>query len=131
MAAYMPIPFLGCYTSTKASISMICKTLKYELKYLNDSISITLVEPGAYHTGFNQVMIDNKILFTYKDSKTCRNEENINRLQRNLFRLFEKDDCNDLVKKIIREMEKEKPRFRIRKPVLQGVFLRLYLIFFC
>ncbi len=130
IAAYLPIPFLGSYTSSKAAISMLCKTLRYELKYINKNISITLIEPGAYHTGFNQVMIDNKDLFLNHNSKIYKNSITINRLQRNLFRLIEKDNTSDLVKKVVKEMEKVKPKFRIRRPIIQSVFLKLYLIFF-
>lgn len=130
IAAHLPIPFLGCYTSSKAAISMLCNTLKYELKYLSKNITITLVEAGAYHTGFNQVMIDNKDLFTLKTGKIYNNIDMINRIMRNLFLLIEKKEDNDLVLKIIKELEKEKPRFKIRRPILQSVFLRIYLIFF-
>lgn len=130
MAAYMPIPFLGCYTSSKAAISMICKVLKYELKYLNKNITISLIEPGAYHTGFNQVMIDNKELYTYTNSKIYHNINKINRIQRNLFRLIEKDNLNNLTVKVVKEMNKEKPKFRIRRPIGQYILLKLYLTFF-
>lgn len=130
IAAYLPIPFLGCYTSSKAAISMLCKVLKYELKYLNQNITISLIEPGAYHTGFNQVMIDNKELYTKKDSKIYQNMNEINRIQRNLFRLIEKDNLNGLTNKIVKEMEKAKPKFKIRRPISQSLFLKLYFIFF-
>ena len=60
IASMLPIPYLGCYTSSKAAISMLVFTLKQELKYLNSNIKISLIEPGAYYTGFNQIMIDNK-----------------------------------------------------------------------
>lgn len=130
IAAYLPIPFLGCYTSSKAAISMLCKVLKYELMYLNQNITISLIEPGAYHTGFNQVMIDNKELYTKKDSKIYQNMNEINRIQRNLFRLIEKDNLNGLTNKIVKEMEKAKPKFKIRRPISQSIFLKLYFIFF-
>ena len=130
LAGYIPLPFLGSYSSTKASITSLCKTLKYELKYLNPNITITLIEPGSYHTGFNQIMIDNKEIYSYKDSKISKNINTINRIHRNVFRLVEKDDYSDLVKKIVKEIEKENPKFRIRRPILQSVFIKIYLIFF-
>lgn len=130
IAAYIPIPFLGCYTSSKAAITSLCKALRYELKYLNNNITISVIEPGAYHTGFNQVMTDNKELFSNKNGKIYKNINKINRIQRNLFRLVEKDDKSSLINKIIKEIYKKKPKFRIRKPLLQVIFLKLYLIFF-
>ena len=130
IAAYIPIPFLGCYTSSKAAISILCKSIRYELKYLNNNIKISLIEPGAYHTGFNQVMTDNKELFSYKGSKIYKNMDKINRVQRNLFRLVESDNTNNLINKIVKEIYKDNPKFRIRKPFIQTIFLKLYLTFF-
>ena len=130
IAGYLPMPFLGSYSSTKSAITNICKALKYELKYINPNISISVVEPGCYHTGFNQVMIDNKEKYLDKNSKIYNNISNINRIQRNIFRLIEKDNYNDLVNKIVKELDSDNPKFIIRRPILQSIFLKIYLIFF-
>lgn len=130
IAAMLPIPYLGCYTSSKAAISMLVKTIELELKYMKKNISISLIEPGAYHTGFNQLMIDNKKKFIKKSSNIYKRLNSINRLQRNMFILIEKQDISPLVLKIVKEVEKEKPKFLIRKPFLQGLMAKLYLLFF-
>lgn len=130
IAGYFPMPFLGSYSSTKASITNICKALKYELKYINPNITLSVVEPGCYHTGFNQVMIDNIEINSTKSSKILDNISNINRIERNIFRLIEKDDYNDLVNKIVKEIEKENPKFIIRRPILQMLLLKIYLLLF-
>lgn len=128
-AAYLPFPFLGCYTSSKAAISMLCRTIKEELKYLKSDMAISLIEPGAYSTGFNQVMIDNKNKYLEKNNVIYDNKDSINKIQRNLFRLLEKDDCSDLVLKIVKEVESRKPEFLIRKPKGMNLFLKLYFLF--
>ncbi len=130
MAGYLPMPFLGSYSSTKASIANICKALRYELKIINPNISITVIEPGCYHTGFNQVMIDNKEKYTPNNSKLYNDISSINRIQRNIFALIEKDDYNNLVNKIVKELEKDRPKFIIRSPIIQSIFLKIYMIFF-
>lgn len=130
IASMLPIPYLGCYTSSKAAISMLVFTIKEELKYLNPNITISLIEPGAYHTGFNQVMIDNKSINTNKDSKLYKNIDSVNCIQRNMFRIIEKDDYTSLINKIIKEIEKENPKFKIREPFLQEFFTKIYLAFF-
>lgn len=129
VAAYLPFKFLGCYTSSKASITMMCKTIKRELEYLNSNITISLIEPGAYHTGFNQRMIDNKNEYLEKNNKIYKNRKSINRIQKNIFRLLEKEDYSDLVNKIIIEIEKDKSKFMIRRPIFLNVFLKLYFVF--
>lgn len=131
IASMLPIPFLGCYTSSKAAISMLAFTLKEELKYLEDKdISISLIEPGAYKTGFNQVMIDNKNKFLEPDNKIYRNKDSINKIQRNMFTLIESKTTNSLINKIIKEIESDKPKFKIRRPIMQSVFAKMLLLFY-
>lgn len=131
IASMLPIPFLGCYTSSKAAISMLMFTLKGELKYLkDDKISLSLIEPGAYHTGFNQVMIDNKDKFLEKNNKIYHNKESINRLQRNLFALIEAKSTNSLIKDIVKQIESDNPKFKIRRPIIQSIFTKILLLFY-
>lgn len=129
LAGYFPIPFLGCYTSSKAAISILVKTLKEELKYLKSNISISLIELGAYKTGFNEVMIENKEQFTEKNSPLYEYLESINRIQKNGFSLIEKDNYDSLINKIIKNIESTHPKFLIREPFLQRIFIKLYRIF--
>lgn len=130
IASMLPIPYLGCYTSSKAAISMLVFTLKQELKYLNQNITISLIEPGAYYTGFNQVMIDNKIINTKKESKIYINGNSINQFQRNYFALIESNNYQRLVNRVVKEIESDNPKFKIRKPLLQSLSAKLYLLFF-
>lgn len=130
VASMLPIPYLGCYTSSKAAISMLVFTIKQELKYLDNNISISLIEPGAYKTGFNQVMVDNKTKFLYKDNKIYKNRNSINRLQKALFAIIEKENPKNLVNKIIKEIESNNPKFKIRVPFIQGLAAKIYLMLF-
>lgn len=129
LAGYLPIPFLGLYTSSKAAISMLVKTIKSELQYLDSDIHISLIEPGAYKTGFNQVMIDNKSKYLNENNKIYDNLSFINRLQRNLFALIESENYDRLVYKIIKQIEADSSKFLIREPLLQRIFVKLYLLF--
>ena len=130
VVSMLPIPFLGCYTSSKAAISMLVKTLQLELKSRDSNIHISLIEPGAYHTGFNQVMIDNKQLFTEKSSHIYKDIPSMNRIQRNMFALIEKENTISLVKKVAKEIEKEHPKFLIRKPMIQGLMAKILFLFY-
>lgn len=131
IASMLPIPFLGCYTSSKAAISMLAFTLKEELKYLKDEdITISLIEPGAYKTGFNQVMIDNKDKFLDKGNKIYKNRNSINKIQRNMFTLIEEKSTTSLIQKIVKEIESDSPKFKIRRPIIQSLFTKLLLIIY-
>lgn len=90
LSSMIPLFLLGSYTSTKASISMLTMSLHQELKLIKSNISISLIEPGAYHTGFNQIMIDNKEKYLNKSSIFFKKREIFNKYQRLLFKLIEK-----------------------------------------
>ena len=130
LAGFLPLPYLYSYTYTKLSLYHLANTLRLECLYQGLDIEVSTILPGAYYTGFNQVMIDNKDKFTNHDSKIYKNRKFINRIQRNIFFLVEKKDYTDLVKKVGKEIYKEKPKFRIRRPIIQSVFVKIYLILF-
>jgi short-subunit dehydrogenase len=60
LSALMPKTWMGVYSATKASIETLLITLRKELKTINSDVKIILIEPGAYHTGFNQQLINTK-----------------------------------------------------------------------
>lgn len=129
VAAYLPFPFLGCYTSSKAAISALCRSIRKELEYLDNGITISVIEPGAYYTGFNQRMIESKNIYLNKDSLFYENRKSINRLQKNLFRFIERDNLDDLIEKVICEVDSEKPKFMIRCPWYISMLLKIYFLF--
>ena len=130
LAAVLPIPYLGCYTSSKAAITMLAMTIKKELKDKNiKNITISLIEPGAYNTGFNRVMIDNKESNLEGTDISLQEIYNINRKQRKLFRLIEKNNTKSIVMKVSREIENKNPHFKIKAPFLQALFYKMYLLF--
>ena len=131
LAAVLPIPYLGCYTSSKAAIIMLAMTIKKELKDKNiKNMTISLIEPGAYNTGFNRVMIDNKEINLEGTDISSQEIYNINGKQRKLFSLIEKDNTRSIVMKVCREIEKKNPHFKIKAPFFQALFYKLYLLFF-
>lgn len=129
LASILPIPFLGSYCSTKASISMLTTTLKKEIKLISKNIKICLIEPGIYDTGFNQVMLDNKYKWMDLDSyfkeqiKFIRKKENL------FFNLLEKKNLNSITSKIENAIRKDNPRFIYRAPIIQSIGTKLYQIF--
>lgn len=123
LISLFPIPFLGVYSSSKAAISMLVKTLQKEEKVLGDTIQFCLIEPGAYKTGFNQVMVDS--FYNYSSLNTT-----IPIYQRKLFALLESKNMDRLVFKIVKEIEHKKTKKILRIPFLQGVLLKIYGLFF-
>lgn len=129
LAGILPLNFLGSYCATKASIIQLTTTLKNELKILDTNIKIVLVEPGMYHTGFNQVMLENKYDWM-KNKSYFENELWLIRKRENLFfGLLEKKKLNSIVSKIEKAVQKDNPKFIYRAPFLQVIGAKLYQIF--
>lgn len=123
------IPFLGVYSSTKAAISNMADALRMELKILKSKVQVVLIEPGAYKTGFNQVMINDIDKNIREDSVFFNDKEKIYKLLVKTFNLIEKKKINSIVVKIIEAVESERPKRKYRAPFLQRLFTKIYLIF--
>ena len=125
----MPLKFLGVYSATKASIIHLTTTLKEELKLLDTNIKVVLIEPGMYHTGFNQVMLENK--YDWMSQKSYfKNELDLIRKKENFFfNLFEKKNLNSIVSKIEKTVVIDNPKFIYRAPLLQVIGAKLYQLF--
>ncbi len=129
LAGILPIKFLGSYCSTKSSIIMLTQVLKKEIKMLSNNIKIVLIEPGMYHTGFNQVMLENK--YKYMDINSYFNAQlDLIRKRENLFfGLLEKHNLNSISNKIVKSIIKDNPKFIYRAPLLQVIGTKIYQIF--
>ena len=126
IASLMPLPYLGSYCSSKAALSAFFKSLHSELKDSKINASIKVVEPGTYKTGFNQIMIDNKE--NLDSSLFFKSMNSINNRQRVLFSLIEYRNLNSIVNKIYKSIISSSDRFIYRAPLLQSLFLKLYML---
>jgi len=129
LAGILPIPFLGSYCASKASIIKLAECLKLELWNLNTNIDIILIEPGLYHTGFNQVMLENK----YKDMKKGYFKEEMEIIRKKesiFFYILEHQEYNSIVKKITKAILSEHPKHIYRAPFFQSLGAKIYQIFF-
>lgn len=129
LAGIIPIPFLGSYCATKASIIKLSQCLNMELKLLPSSIDVCLIEPGLYATGFNRLMLDKK--YEYMDiSSYFENQINLIRNSENIFLLlFERKRLDSIVNKIIKCIKADKVKRVYRAPFLQKVFAKFYVFF--
>ena len=123
------MPFLGSYASSKAAITMMAECLRLELKKINYPIKIKLIEPGAYHTGFNQLMINNKEKYLINSLFFKNNYQKEIIKQNKLFKLIEKKLLTSIVNKMIQAIESNSNKFKYRAPFFQTLGTKLYLIF--
>lgn len=129
LAGIVPVPFLGSYCSTKASLIKWMECLRLELLESKISIQLTMIEPGLYRTGFNQVMLENK----YPEVKTDHYFEDVLELlhkQDKLLLTVARKNMNSIVSKICKAIEAEKPKFIYRAPISQVLMAKIYQLFF-
>ncbi len=126
LAGVIPIPFGGVYSATKASVTMITKSLQKELFFMGTNVKVAIIEPGLYHTGFNQVFLNNK----YDDGKYFKNIKNeLFNVEHFLFKIGEVKKLDSIVVQIVRAIEDEKPKSVYRAPLFYNIMGRLYSIF--
>ncbi len=129
LAGEFPIPFLGSYCATKASIIKLSECLNMEMKILNAGINISIIEPGFYATGFNELIMDNKyddddfVKFFNKQIKLIKKSESL------VLKLLEKKKLDSIVNKIIKCLNAKKPKLYYKAPFLQKIFVKFYLLF--
>ncbi len=129
LAGIFPIQFLGSYCSSKAAISSMATSLRKELKTLKSKVKVVLIEPGAYKTGFNQVMIDEVDKNITKDSVFYHYKNKIYKDLNKMFQISEKKKVDSIVVKIIEAVESSNPKYKYRAPLLQRILTKIYLIF--
>lgn len=126
LTALAPLPFASIYSATKATISTIVSMLQLELKLVTQNIKIILIEPGMYHTGFNQVFLDNKYnngIYFKKYKSTIYKYEHL------FFKLGEKKKLKSIVKQIIKAIEDENPKRIYRAPKGQAILSKIVNMF--
>lgn len=122
----IPMKFLGIYSSTKASLNAIAYSLYKEMKLLNKNIKVSLIQPGAYHTGFNQQMIENN--YRYK-KESYFNVSKITEKNLKIFSIIEKKKYNSIVIKILDSILSDNPKFIYRAPFFQSILINIYNLF--
>ena len=98
--------------------------LKSELKLINKNIKVSLIEPGMYKTGFNEIMLEEK--YEIKDT-LFKNELAKIRKKENIFwNLFQYKNKRGIVKQIIKSLEHD--RFIYSAPKLQRMISKIYML---
>ena len=130
LAGIVPIPFMSSYSATKASLITFATALRREVKMLGIDISIKLVEPGIYWTGFNEVMIDNQEKYLKEQAYFSSFYSEIRNKQRAFFQFFGKKSLASIEKKMVSASLSHSNKFIYRAPILQVLGAKLYLCLF-
>lgn len=126
LASHFPIPFAGIYSATKASVTSIVTALQKEMFLMGTNVKVVLVEPGLYHTGFNQVCLDSK----YNNGKYFKDiKKELYNVEHFILRTFEKKKLDSIVVQIVRAIEDKFPKKVYRAPFIESKLLKIYSMF--
>ena len=129
LAGILPVPFLGSYCSTKASLIKWMECLRLELLESKIPIQLSIIEPGLYRTGFNEVMFENK----YPEIESNHYFEEIIEFlhkQDALLIKLAKKDIDRIADKIYKAIKSKNSKFIYRAPFSQVVSAKTYQLFF-
>ena len=122
MLSNIPLPFFGIYGSSKASLTYLSKVLKKELKFINKKISLKIVEPGIYKTGFNRYMIESS-----KTDKYFLFNKSIYELEKEILNFVGKSKLDSITNKILQAISDRNDKTMYRSPLLHNILLKIYL----
>lgn len=126
VAGRFPFPFMMPYSMTKFALSAAAAGLRSEMKTLGKGIHVSVVEPGAYHTGFNQRLSDSR--FAWMRNGSIFSDAQIAKMKRDADRTFrwtESKSTASIVKKIVAAAEAKRPRLRYVAPWATALGVRL------
>ena len=129
LASKMPLPFLGAYVSSKAALTSMIRCLGYEVKLTSKKVSLCVIEPGLYRTGFNKYGFDSKYDFMDNDSFFKYHIDLIKRSENVFLNIFERRKFDSISNKIVKAISLKKPKFYYRAPFSQVLFVKLYNFF--
>jgi len=121
LAGILPVPYLGSYCATKASITKLTECLNLEFKLNKNNIKIILIEPGLYHTGFNQFMLSN-----YDIKNIFEDEIKIIEFENKIFNVLEHRNLESITNKIYKAIITNNPKFRYKSPLFEVIISKIY-----
>jgi short-subunit dehydrogenase len=116
VAGRLSFPFLAPYCMSKHALEAAAESLKAEMDALGKGIQVCLIEPGPYHTGFNQQIMGNKFSWMGKESVFADHIEILKSKDEDSMKQLETTDLNSIVEKIVLAAEADKPDMRYFAP---------------
>lgn len=129
LAGRVTMPFLASYSMTKFSLSSGAEAMRNELHKISGNIHVSLIEPGAYHTGFNQRNIDKKYTWMDESSYFYKILDKIKREEERYFKLTELKSNKSIVNKFVEASEADRPKLRYSAPWWQYFGVQIMRIF--
>ena len=128
LAGKIPMPFLGAYSGSKASLIKMTEALRFELMLLDSDIKVSLILPGLYDTGFNKLAMDKKYDFMDVNSFFEYQLDFIHSYDKFVL-FFEQRALTSIVNKICQAIYSDNPKFIYSAPFSQNMFAKIISLF--
>lgn len=129
LAGRVTIPFLAPYCMTKFSLSSGVEALRAEIQKVTANIHVCLVEPGAYHTGFNQENVARQFEWMNESSFFWDKHDEIKQQQYRYFEKLEIKSISSIVRQVVKAATSSQPKLRYSAPWWQSLGIRILRIF--
>jgi len=122
LAGRTPIPFLAPYGMTKFALEVAGADLAVELKPFN--IRVSLIEPGAFATGFNEAQIATKYSWM---GPTSIYRDKLDYIKKNegIVMGLQSSKIGQVVATMVKVAEARRPRLRYAVPWWQGLYVQI------
>jgi short-subunit dehydrogenase len=119
LAGRIGMPWLAPYSMTKFALTCGAEQLRDEMHLLNKNIHVSVIEPGGFHTGFNQQNMARK--YEWMNNGYFKEHiEKIKEEEERQFNFVEVKTTDIIVKKIVKAAEARKPSLRYSAPTWQA-----------
>jgi len=129
LAGHIGIPFLGSYSMTKFALCGGIPMMRQELNRVTKNVHVTLIEPGAYHTGFNQKNLAKQFVWLDEHSRYFKMLGKLRTEQEKYFETLEVTTTKSLVDKIVKASEAKNPKLCYSAPWWQTFGVHLLRMF--
>ncbi len=118
----LSMPIMGPYVMTKFALEAAADALRMELRPF--PVYVSLIEPGAYATGFNEKMHAKKYEWLGEDSRYHDHMKTVRFWEQVTLRMQGRD-LEPVARRIVRAVEARRPRARYSVPWWQGFGVRV------
>lgn len=114
MAGLIPAPFLAPYAATKFALEGLAFALRAELRPFG--ISVSMINAGAYDTGFNQENVERKYHWLGADSLYRDHLQSIHKAERDVVLKYQVANTASIARKIVHAADARWPCRRYAAP---------------
>ncbi len=129
IAGRIPSAFISPYSMTKFALSGGIAALREEVGRVAPRVHVSLIEPGAYATGFNERMLAKKYEWMGERSYFYKLIPALKKEDDSWFERLEVNSTASIVRKIVQASESSHPHLRYVAPFYQGLGVALMRIF--